>query len=67
MKKGDLVMFSDTGNYAKWFYGQMGVVESTSTAQSGELHCRVSWLQPVKYFDRFTKKSDFEASKFTVC
>lgn len=67
MKIGDLVMFTDDGTYAKWFYGQMGIVESTNYAKDGKLHCRVSWLNPVKYFDRFTTTSDFAADKFQVC
>ena len=67
MKVGDLVMFNNTeSRYAKWFYGQMGIVKSCNYAQSGKLHCRVSWLKPVKYFDRFSTYSDFSASNFEV-
>ncbi len=66
MKVGDIVMFVDDGTYAKWFFGQMGIVESCNYASNGVQHCRVSWLQPVKYYDRHATYSDFEASKFEV-
>ena len=68
MKKGDLVMFNNTeSGYARWFYGQFGIVESyTSLAKDGKKHCRVRWLQPVKYFDRFSTYSDFTADNFEV-
>jgi len=65
MKVGDLVTFVDEGTYAKWFWGQMGIVKSCNrSSQTGELHCRVKWLKPVKYFDRFSTISDFHASYF---
>ena len=68
MKVGDLVMFVDEGRYAKWFYGQMGIVESyTEKGSDGKAHCRVSWLQPVKYFNGFSTVSDFTADMFKVC
>jgi len=68
MKVGDLVMFVDEGSYAKWFYGQMATVESyTARASDGKAHCRVKWLNPVKYFDKYTCVSDFSADKFEVC
>jgi len=66
MKVGDLVMFIDEGTYAKWFYGQMAVVKSCSYSKDGNLHCRVNWLQPVRYHDRFATVSDFGADKFQV-
>lgn len=66
MKIDDLVMFTDKGNYAKWFYGHMGVVESCNYSKRGVLHCRVRWLKPVAYHGSYTPISDFEASKFMV-
>ena len=66
MNVGNLVMFKPEGQYAKWFGGQLGVVESVSYAADGNLHCRVKWLTPVKYFDKTTQYSDFAASKFEV-
>ena len=71
MKVGDLVMFNNTeSRYAKWFYGQFGIVKSCSSLPKGSLatkHCRVTWLQPVRYFDGFSTYSDFSASDFEVC
>ena len=67
MKVGDLVMFTDKGRYAKWFFGQLGEVQSCGYSSNGKLHCRVKWLQPVKYFDGFATVSDFGADKFEVC
>ena len=67
MKIGDIVMFVDQGKYAKWFYGQLGRVESINYDASGKLHCRVSWLQPIKYFNNMTLVSDFAVDKFKVC
>ena len=55
MNVGNLVMFKPEGQYAKWFGGQLGVVESVSYAADGNLHCRVKWLTPVKYFDKTTQ------------
>jgi len=69
MKVGDLVMFNDgTSLYAKWFYGQLGIVESyTAVAKSdGEAHCRVRWLAPVKYYGKHATYSDFAAANFEV-
>jgi len=66
MKVGDLVMFKPEGRYAQWFGGKFGKVESFSYASDGNLHCRVKWLEPVKYFDRFTTISDFGADRFEV-
>ena len=63
MKVGDLVMFVDEGRYAKWFYGQLGICESSKPEKKA---CRVRWLQPVKYFNSFTSKSDFGWDKFEV-
>ena len=67
MKEGDLVMFKDTGTYAKWFFGRFAKVVSCSYNSRGELHCRVKWLEPVKYFEMFATVSDFSADKFEVC
>ena len=62
-----MVMFTCSGTYAKWFYGQMDIVENyTPKASDGNAHCRVRWLQPVPYFDRFATVSDFRADKFEV-
>jgi len=56
MCAGDIVMFIDEGRYAKWFYGRLGIVESSTEKTRS---CRVRWLDPVKYFDRYTAISDF--------
>ena len=67
MKVGDLVMFTDTGTYAKWFYGQLAVIESyTAEGSDGKAHCGVRWLQPVPYHDKVTSKSNFPAARFKV-
>jgi len=66
VKVGDLVMFKPEGSYAKWFGGKFGKVESCSYAKDGKLHCRVRWLQPVPYFDKFATVSDFGANRFEV-
>ncbi len=50
MKIGSVVMFMNLSNtHAKWFYGQIAIVESISELGT---HCRVKWLQPVLYFDK---------------
>ena len=68
MKVGDAVMFTCKGTYSKWFYGQLAIVESyTEKGSDGKAHCRVRWMNPVRYFDRFTTMSDFCADKFEVC
>jgi len=68
MKVGDVVIFNNIKSiYAKWFYGQIGIVESYSERKDEiELRrsCRVAWLQPVRYYDGFTTYSDFSASDF---
>ncbi|OUU74749.1 MAG: hypothetical protein CBC29_06360 [Methylococcaceae bacterium TMED69] len=67
MKVGDVVMFTDSGTYARWFLGQMGIVEKyTPVASDGRAHCSVAWLKPVKYHDRYTSHSNFSADKFEV-
>ena len=67
-KVGDLVMFDpSSGNYAKWFGGQMAVIKSVSYASDGKLHFRVEWLKPVPYFDKMATISDFSADKFIKC
>jgi len=67
MKEGSVVMFIDEGRYAKWFYGQLGIVESYSeNGFDGKAHCRVRWMNPVPYFDSHTQASDFSADKFQV-
>ena len=67
MKVGDLVVFVDEGTYAKWFFGRLGEVASyTPKRVNGRASCRVKWLQPVKYHNRYTSYSDFSADKFEV-
>ena len=66
MKVGDVVMFIDRGTYAKWFFGQLAIAQSVSQNKSGDWHCRVKWLQPVKYHDRYTTVSDFGVNKLEV-
>ena len=63
MKPGDLVMFTDEGRYAKWFWGQYGIVE---VARSASKSCRVQWLQPVPYFESESTFSDFPKAWFEV-
>jgi hypothetical protein len=70
MKIGDIVMFVDTGRYAKWFFGRLATVESYTPTHSNSTRgasCRVRWLEPVKYHDGFTEVSDFSANQFEVC
>ena len=65
MKVGDIVMFVDKGIYAKWFFGQLAVVERyTKKGSDGKSHVAVRWLQPVKYHDGYTGGSNFSADKF---
>jgi hypothetical protein len=67
MKKGDIVMFMDKGRYAKWFFGQIGVIDlDPKESPEGRVSVSVSWLRPVKYFDRYTPQSHFSADKFRV-
>ena len=68
MKKGDSVMFVDRGTYAKWFFGQLATVESVrQNDDTGVWHCRVRWLQPVRYHGRTTTVSHFSVDRFEVC
>jgi len=68
MKVGDLVMFSDNGRYAKWFFGRFANVTHCSTPGAvGYAHCRVEWVTPVMYHGRPTTISDFPINKFTIC
>jgi len=64
--KGEVVMFINRKSlYAKWFYGQVGVVENfVPYGTDGYSHCKVRWLQPVKYGDRLTSYSNFRADNF---
>ena len=66
MKVGDVVIFVDKGTYAKWFFGQIGVVESSRVNSEGKRHCAVRWLQPIDYFGRSCTFSHFSADKFKV-
>ena len=63
MEVGDLVMFVHEGRYAKWFYGKLGVCESSTLKHKS---CRVRWLQPVKYYNGYTSVSDFHWDKFKI-
>ncbi len=65
MEVGDYVMFIDEGTYAKWFFGQLAIVENyTPHGSDGKAHCRVRWMNPVPYFDRLSTISDFRADMF---
>ena len=65
MRVGDIVMFVDKGRYAKWFFGQLAeVISYTPVGSDGRPHCRVKWLQPVKYHTQKATISDFSADKF---
>jgi len=67
MKKGDMVMFTDEGTYAKWFYGQIGEVENDAKkGNDGKMHVSIRWLRPVKYHNKYTTKSHFSADMFRV-
>lgn len=67
MKIGDTVMFIDEGRYARWFFGQLAIVENyTPRGADGHAHCRVRWMQPVPYFGKLTSVSDFRADNFEV-
>lgn len=61
MKAGDVVMFVDEGQYAKWFYGKIGIVEKSSPRRRS---CRVRWVEPVLYHQRYTSVSDFHWKNF---
>jgi len=64
MKVNDLVMFTnEESRYAQWFFGQLATVEKTTYPK---LSCRVRWLVPVRYFDRYATVSDFSQCNFTV-
>jgi len=64
---GNLVMFKPAGTYAKWFGGKFAKVESVSFGSDNRWHCRVRWIQPVKYHDKYTTISDFSTDRFLVC
>ena len=66
MKVGDIVMFMNTGQYARWFFGQLATVERHTTRDDGHSSCRVRWLNPVKYHDGMSAASDFPAAWFEV-
>ena len=66
MKIGDVVMFVDTGRYAKWFFGQLGRVKRHTLTADGKAYCHIEWLQPVRYFDSEVTVSNFSADKFEV-
>ena len=67
MKIGDVVMFTNKGRYAKWFFGQLAIVENyTPVGSDGKAHCRVRWMNPVPYHGKLTSISDFCADNFEV-
>ena len=69
MKVGDTVIWTnDKSRYAKYFFGQIGIIESytAKSEHDGKAHCRIRWIQPVKYFDRYATVSDFGAENFQV-
>jgi acyl-ACP thioesterase len=67
MKAGDLVMFTDNGIYAKYFFGAFAeVVSSSVNENTNNEHVRVRWQQPVKYGNTMTHISDFASSRFTL-
>ena len=67
MEVGSLVMFVDKGRYAKWFFGRLAEVTNyTPKRVNGRASCRVKWLEPLKYHDRYTSISDFSADHFEV-
>ena len=67
MRVGDLVRYIDKGTNARWFRGKVGLVTSyIAKGSDGKAHCRVQWLNPVKYHDSWTRTSDFPASRFEV-
>ncbi len=68
MRVDDVVMFTDQGRYAKWFFGRIGVITSISkNKRTGEDHCRVQWVTaPVEYHDRLTEYSDFPLAYFEI-
>ena len=61
MKVGDIVMFTDEGRYAKWFYGRLAVCEASTPEKKS---CRVRWLEPVLYYGKYTSVSDFAWARF---
>ena len=63
MKVGDIVIFSNENSpYAKYFYGAIGTVHSTSTE-----HCSVDWFPPGPlYFGRRVPASSFSMGDFSV-
>ena len=66
MKVGDVVIYTAEDSYSKWFYGRIAVVESyTECGSDGFAHCRVRWMSPVPFFDRYATISDFRADRFT--
>ena len=68
MKVGDTVMFIGEGRYARWFFGRFAIVENyTVRERDGKAHCRVRWVEPVKYHDGLTSISNFSVDKFIKC
>ena len=63
MKPGDIVIFSnENSTYAKYFYGAIGTIRSTSTE-----HCSVEWFPPGPlYFERRVPASSFPIGNFSV-
>lgn len=59
-------MFIDEGSYAQWFWGKIGELQNIRTNSAGVDYCRVSWLNPVLYFGKYTSVSSFKLSNFEV-
>ncbi len=67
MKVGDLVMFMNEEQYARWFYGKLGIVLRTRKNMEGVDYCRVKWLEPVSYHGKYTSVSSFRCDYFEGC
>ena len=66
MKVGDIVMYTNTKKYPM-FYGQIGMIENyTEKGSDGQAHCRVRWLQSVRYHTGYTTVSDFPVKYFSI-
>lgn len=60
---GDVIMWTDhSSQYAKWFYGKIGVVIN----KSNNGYVSIRWLEPVEYHGRFTSMSSFNLRHFTA-
>lgn len=67
MKLGSIVMFVKDGMYAKHFFGQLAkVVNYVPQGHDGRPYCKVQWLSPVKYHDKYTTVSSFSTDHFEL-